>query len=98
MKRFLVALYGNKDNLWRTTILGELNKDGVYEIEALLGRTLRSNVFQYNNSDYYVIYRVIHANNRKEIINDKDEMSMLYKNDMNRYNEQHGRAKTCNVC
>lgn len=88
MKRFLVVLMGDEDDYISSFIAGEISKHGEDRVQHLINKSCgHSGVEAYSaGSTLHWIYKIIYGNRREDVLNE-DEMRLLYKASIQRYNE-----------
>lgn len=88
MKRFLVCLMGDKDNYICSFIAGEISKGGEERVSHLIRKACgRSGTESYcQGSTLRYVYKIIYGEKREDVLNE-DEMRLLYKASIQKYNE-----------
>lgn len=89
MKRFLVVLQGDKDHYINSFVAGELGKGGEAHVTYLINKSSNNTgvvVPHTDGSTMRYVYKIIHGDKREDVLN-KDEMRLLYKASIQRYNE-----------
>lgn len=89
MKRFLVVLQGDKDHYISSFIAGEVSKGGEPYVKYLINKSSEYTgvVVPYNNgSTMRYVYKIIYGEKREDVLNE-DEMRLLYKASIQKYNE-----------
>lgn len=88
MKRFLVCLMGDRDNYISSFVLGELSKGGEERVNHLIRKACGSpGTEPYSaGSTMRYVYKIIYGEKREDVLNE-DEMKLLYKTSIQKYNE-----------
>lgn len=88
MKRFLVCLMGDRNNYISSFIMGELSKGGEERVGHLIRKACGSSGTEAYScrSTLRYVYAIIHGEKREDVLNE-DEMEILYKASIQKYNE-----------
>lgn len=88
MKRFLVVLMGDGDEYISSFIAGEISKIGEERVNHLIRKSCgSSSVEMYSTgSTLRWVYKIIYGEKREDVLNE-DEMRLLYKASIQKYNE-----------
>lgn len=88
MRRFLVVLMGDGDDYISSFIAGEISKSGEDRIKHLIHKSCGSTgVEMYSaGSTLRWVYKIIYGSKRDDVLNE-DEMELLYKASIQKYNE-----------
>lgn len=93
MKRFLIMMLGDGEELLSARVIGEVDKDGEVEINRLIRKAGGWNgvVKHFDDSTLYNVYLIRAGENRKQVIADLGAKE-LYENRVQRYNKTNGRV------
>lgn len=89
MKRFLVCLMGDRDNYISSFIAGEISKGGEAYVNDLINKSSGNTGVIAPFSDGSTlrnVYKIIYGDKREDVLNE-DEMRLLYKASIQKYNE-----------
>lgn len=88
MKRFLIYMLGDDEQLLFTKVIGELSKDGVIEMNKVINKaTGHTGVIRYTpRGTMYNVYEIATGENRKQVLENLDA-ELLYKARVQKYNE-----------
>lgn len=88
MKRFLVCLMGDRENYISSFIAGEISKGGEERLSHLIQKACGSSCTELYcpGSTLRYVYKIIYGEKREDVL-DEDEMKLLYKASVQKYNE-----------
>lgn len=91
MKRFLIMMLGDGEELLDFGIIGEIDKGGEVEVDRLIRKAGRWNgvVKYFNDSTLYNVYLIRAGENRKQVLADLNAKE-LYKDRVQGYNKANG--------
>lgn len=79
---------GDRDNYISSFVLGELSKGGEERVKHLIRKACGSSWTEpyCMTSTIRYVYKIIHGDKREDVLNE-DEMKLLYKASIQKYNE-----------